>query len=132
MENKSLLGWVIGAFLLGGILSKSIPITNTNSNGNNISISQEIPGNIEKISKNSENIEKNSINFKKVEKISKKININKATLQEFKEAKVSVGDSKYKKIVKLRPFKSVDELKTKGVLGHYAYNKHKHKFTVGD
>ncbi|MGL5707525.1 MAG: ComEA family DNA-binding protein [Aeromonas sp.] len=119
--NKN-IGLILGAFLLGGILGKSIPVTNTNSNGNTITISNSA-------SEKNENFSKD---FKKNENFSKKLNLNTSTLQDFIDAKVGIGESKYQKILDNRPFSSVEELRTKKILGYYAYENNKHRFTVGD
>lgn len=111
---------MIACLLIGGMLGRSSPITTTSTN--DVTINQQVPENFEKNSKNSEIFEKKS----------KKININTATLRDFKDGKVGIGEVKYKELVKYRPYKDTSELIEKGVIGYYTYTKHKDRFTVGD
>ena len=126
-KNKFIIGIsMIACLLIGGMLGRSSPITTTSTN--DVTIKQQVPEN----SKNLEIFEKNSKNLKKNEKFSKKININTATLGEFIDARVGIGETKFKKLEKNRPYSDPRELLDKGIIGYYAYNKHKDRFVVGD
>ena len=133
MENKDNLkiGVVmIVCLIVGAMLGRVSPntVSGTNDNSSKVFISQEITDNFEKNSKNFKKVEKNSKFLKKIQKI----NINTATLGDFKDARVGIGEVKYNELIKHRPYEDPRELIDKGVIGYYVYNKHKDRFVVGD
>lgn len=58
-----------------------------------------------------------------IEKEKKKININTADLQDFKDLHIGVGEGKYRDIVKNRPFTKVSQLITRHTVGPVVYDK---------
>ena len=121
MDEKLIKGAIIGIviLILGAFSGRSSPISNFNDNSSSVYFG--------KISKNLKKNEKISKNFEKIEKL----NINKATLQQFKDAKVGIGEKKFKEIKANRPFSNVSQLREKGIVGFYTYKKLKIVATVG-
>lgn len=60
---------------------------------------------------------------KPIEKEKKKININTANLQDFKDLEIGIGEGKYKKIVNNRPFTKVSQLITRRTVGPVVYHR---------
>lgn len=110
MENRmlkfigSISAMAIFILLIGVLMSKnnSDSITNKNNNSNTVIFSGY-----------SEPIEK--------VKGKKKININTANLQDFKDLKIGIGRGKYTDIVKNRPFTKVSQLITRHTVGPDVY-----------
>lgn len=57
------------------------------------------------------------------ERVKKKININTANLQDFKDLHIGIGEGKYRDIVKNRPFTKVSQLITRHTVGPVVYDK---------
>lgn len=120
--NKN-TGLILGAFLLGGVLGKNIPITNTNSNGNTITISQEIPEKVGIFHEKQEKTGKNR-NFKE-------ININTCDVATLKSLP-GIGDKKAREIISKREFTSTYQLLEDKLVGVETFEKIKDSITVGD
>lgn len=122
MDDKIKYGIVgVVLFIFGGLLGRSYPINNNSNAENNVTINQEIP----------KSFEKNSKVLKNFENFSKEININEASKYDLMELP-GIGKNKAQSIIDNRPYNHIKELKEKGILGYYAYEKNKSFLVVGD
>ena len=119
MGDKTLQGAIVGVVLLvvGSLSGRSSPIVNRANNTVYI---------------NSKSLESSDTkNIKSgVSETFEKLNINTATLQQFRDLHCGIGAKKYEKIIQNRPFHSLSELREKHILGYYSYRKVKKYFTA--
>lgn len=112
-----IVGGVVAMLFLAISLGKAPnnEINTIDKSSNNSSVSKSEGGSV------TQNLNINS----EIPKEKEKVNINTATLYELDDKLTSVGPKKAQLIIDNRPYKSIYELKEKGILGIRAFNSNK-------
>lgn len=122
-NNFKIAGIGIVCLILGAMMGRVSPISNTaqNDNSSKVYVSAEIPGNSQK----KQEFSGKNRNFQE------KINVNSASKMQLKKLD-GVGSKKADLIIKGRPYKSIEELLERGIIGRIAYPKIEPNITVGE